>query len=76
MHYAKSPTDPNCHMVPVIGEIKEEYSNLEPVNFVSTDKVKYGTDGTLPILSYKDAIATINQVNNIIDHNILLKINF
>ena len=32
---ANSPTEPSCQMVPVSGDIKEESSNFEPVNFVS-----------------------------------------
>ena len=50
-------------MVAVSGEIKEEYYNFEPVNFVSDNEVKGVTDDTLQTLSYKDAINTIHQVN-------------
>ena len=59
-------------MVPVSGEIKEESSNFEPVNFVSDNEVKDGTDDILPKLSYKYSIDTIRQVNYIIDHNIVI----
>ena len=58
-------------MVQVSGEIKEESSNFEPVNFVSANEVKDGTDDTLPTLIYKDAIDTIHQVNEIMDHKIV-----
>ena len=58
-------------MVPVSGEIKEESSNFEHVNFVSDNEVKGGNDGTLLTLIYKDAIDTIHQVNDITDHTIL-----
>ena len=56
-------------MLPVSGEIKEEYSNFEPVNFVSYNEVKDGTDGMSLTLSYKYAIATIHKVKEIIDHS-------
>ena len=59
-------------MVPVSGQIKEESSNFELVNFVSVDKVKYGTDGTILTLIYKDGIDTICQLNEIIDQNIFI----
>ena len=58
-------------MVQVSGEIKEESYNFEPVNFVSANEVKDGTENTLPSLSYKDNIGSINQVNKIIYHNIV-----
>ena len=63
-------------MVPVSGEIKEEYSKLEPVNFVSSNEVNDGTGDTLPTLRYKDDIDTIHQVNYIIYKNIVIKNNF
>ena len=59
-------------MVPVSGYIKEESSNFEPVNLVSTNEVKDNTDDTLLTLSYKDSIYTIHQVNKIIYHNIFI----
>ena len=58
-------------MVPVSGYIKEESSNFEPVNLVSTNEVKDNTDDTLLTLSYKDSIYTIHQVREIIYHNIV-----
>ena len=60
-------------MVPVIGEIKEYSSNLETFNFFSANEVKYGTDGTLPALNYKDVIGIVCQFNAIIDHNIFIR---
>ena len=59
-------------MVPVSGYIKEEFYNFEPVKVFSANKVKDGTDGTLPTLIYKDAIDAICQFNVIIDHNIFI----
>ena len=49
-------------MIPLSAEIKEESSNFEPVKYISSDKVKYGTDDTLLTLSYRDTIDTIQQV--------------
>ena len=63
-------------MIIVSVEIKEESSNFEPVNFVSDNEVKDGTDNTLPTLRYKYAIDTIHQVNEIIDHSIVTKNTF
>ena len=63
-------------MVAVSGEIKEESSNFEPVNFVSDNEVTDGTEDTLLKLSYKYAINTIHQVNEIIDHNIVIRETF
>ena len=63
-------------MIIVSVEIKEESSNFEPVNFVSDNEVKYGTDYTLTTLIYKDDIDTIHPVNDIIDHNIVTRKTF
>ena len=53
-------------MIQVSGEINEKSSNFEPVNFVSANEVKDGTNDTLKALSYKSAIDNIHQVNDII----------
>ena len=58
-------------MVPVSGETKRESSNIDPVSSISDNDVDYGTDDTLPDISYKDAIDIIQYINDIIDHNIL-----
>ena len=58
-------------MVTVSEQIKEESYNFEPVNFVSANEVKNGTDDTLPTLRYKYAIDTIPQANEITDHTII-----
>ena len=71
LHNANIPTDPNYRMVPVSREIKEESYILQPVNFVSANWAKDGTDITLPTIIYKDAIVTIQQVKKIIDHIIV-----
>ena len=65
-------TDPKRQMVQFSGEIKEESSNFEPVNFVFANEVKDGTNDTLTELIYKSAIDTIHQVNKIIYHNIFI----
>ena len=72
LRHANSPTYPNRHMVPVSGDIQEESSNFEPVNFISSNEVKYGTDGKLPEISYKYAIDKIHHVKEITDHNIII----
>ena len=60
-------------MVPVSGEIKEQSSNFEPVNFISANEVKDGTDDTPPLISYKYAIDKIHHVNDIIYHKIITR---
>ena len=58
-------------MVPDSVEIKEEYFNFEPVNFIFANIVKDCTDDTIPKINYKNAIDTTHNVNEIIDHNII-----
>ena len=53
-------------MIPFGGDINEKSSNFEPVNFVSANEVKDGTNNTLTALSYKSSIDNIHQVNDII----------
>ena len=66
-------------MVPVSGETKTESSNesfnTESINFILANKVGDGTDDTIPNISHKDAIHTIQHVNDIIDNNILIEKN-
>ena len=59
-------------MVPVSEEIKEQFSNFEPVKFVSVNGFKYGTGDTLRKLIYKDAINSIHQVIKVRDNNIII----
>ena len=59
-------------MVTVSGETKKESSNIDSVNFIFDNEVEDRTDDTLPAISYKDDIDTIQHFNNIIDHNILI----
>ena len=63
-------------MVPVSGETKTESStefiNTEPINFILTNEFGYGKYGTLPNISYKGDIDTIQHDNEIIDNNILI----
>ena len=70
-HHADSPTYPNHHMVTVSGETNKESSKIDSVNFIFDNSVEDSTDVTLPAISYKDDINTIQHFNNIIDHNIL-----
>ena len=63
-------------MVPVSRETKKESSNIEPVNFISANKVEDETDDKLASISYKDVIDTMKHVNEIIDHNILSRKHF
>ena len=73
LHHTNRPSETNSCMVPVSGEIKEESSKFERVNFIYDNEVKDGTDDTLLTISYKYAIYTINHVNDIIDHNIIIR---
>ena len=67
--------NPNCRMVPGSGDTKTEYLNTEPINFILSNKVEDGTDDTIPDTSCKDAIDTIQHINEIIDNNILIRKN-
>ena len=58
-------------MVPDSVDIKGEYFNFEPVNFIFDHIVKDWTDDTIPKINYKNAIDTTHHVNEIIDHNII-----
>ena len=58
-------------MVTVSGETKKESSKIDSVHFIFDNAVEDSTDDTLPAISYKDDINTIQHFNNIIDHNIL-----
>ena len=60
-------------MVRVSGDINEESSIFEAVKFISDNEVRYGTDATLPDISYKYIIDRIHNVNKIIDNNIIIK---
>ena len=64
-------------MVPASGETNTKSSteslNTELINFISANKVDYGTDDTLPTIIYKDAIDTIQKSNDIIYNNILIR---
>ena len=60
-------------MVRASGDINEESSKFEPVNFISDNEVKYGNDAKLPDISYKYAIDTIHNVKKIIDNNIIIR---
>ena len=59
-------------MLPVSGETKTESLITEPINFILSNKVKDGTDDTLPDIRYKDAIDAIQHSNEIIDNNIFI----
>ena len=48
-------------MVPVSGEIKEESSKFEPVNFIYDKEVKDGTDDTFLAIRYKYVIEKSNM---------------
>ena len=59
-------------MLLVSGETKTESLITEPINFILSNKVKDGTDDTLPDIRYKDAIDAIQHSNEIIDNNIFI----
>ena len=59
-------------MLPVSGETNTESLITEPINFILSNKVKDGTDDTLPDIRYKDAIDAIQHSNEIIDNNIFI----
>ena len=71
--HANSPTYTNRRMVPVSGETEKESSNIDTVHFISANEVEDGPDDTLPDISYKDAIDTIQHIHDIMDHNILIR---
>ena len=71
LRHANSPTDTNRHIVPVSVEIKEEYFNFEPVNFIFDNRVKDWTYDIIPKICYKNAIDTTQHLNEIIDHIII-----